>query len=213
MWENEPELFCRPTQFFASVVDCSCLMSLAESVAKTCGYLPNTSWLTEEESFADVAIGWHEEGEKLAIEVKQPLQRCVYPQIGQGDAVELFFDTRDLKTASLPSRFCHHFFFLPEPVEEVQRGELSRFRGEDRHPLATEEDLLCDVHRFPKSYRMTLLLPSKVLFGYDPNQFQRLGFAYRIHRFQGKPQHFTLCSPDFSLPQQPALWATLLLVK
>ncbi len=213
MWESEPELFCRATQFFACVADCHSLSSLSESPEKTGGFLANTSCLTEEDPFADVAIGWHEEGIKVDIAVHQPLQKCVYPQLTQGDAVELFFDTRDLKTASLPSRFCHHFFFLPDPVEEVQRGELTRFRGEDRHPLASPEDLICDVHRLPKGYRMTISLPAKVLFGYDPSQFQRLGFTYRIHRFQGKPQHFTVCSPDFSIPQQPALWATLRLVK
>lgn len=213
MWENEPELFCRATQFFACLAECHHISSPGEEIQKTSGFLANTSWLTEDAYFADVAIGWHEEGIKVAIEVKQPLQRCVYPQIAQGDAVELFFDTRDLKTACLPSRFCHHFFFLPEPVEGIQRGELSRFRGEDRHPLAAPEDFICDLYRLPKSYRMEIFLPAKVLFGYDPSQFQRLGFAYRIHRFQGKPQHFTVCSPDFAIPQQPALWATLRLVK
>lgn len=213
MWESEPELFCRGTQFFAFAVDCHPISSLVESVEKTSGFLADTSWLTEEEHFADVAIGWHEEGVKLEVVVHQPIQRCFYPQLTQGDAIEFFLDTRDLKMASLTSRFCHHFFFLPEPVEEVQRGELTRFRGEDRHPLAAPEEFICDVHRCPKSYHMTIFLPAKVLFGYDPSQFQRLGFSYRIHRFQGKPQHFTVCSPDFSIPQQPSLWATLRLVK
>lgn len=208
MWEPDFPAF-RPVQFFNLTLTCNPLSS-KEDGASFPGYaLPATGWLTHETTFADCAMGWHQEGLKFQILVKKPLEKSIYPHLTKGDAVELFLDTRDMKSARIPTRFCHHFFFLPQAVEEIQRGELSRFRGEDSHPLCDPEQLVCDTRQVPEGYVMQLFLHSEVLYGYDPAQFNRIGFTYRISRFGGNPQHFSVVSPDFSIEQNPSLWASL----
>src|SRR5688500_1335374 len=79
--------------------------------------LPDTSTLCGEEHFAELSIGWNVDGIELLAGVNASITRVSYPEVSRGDSVELFFDTRNVKTSGFNTRFCHHFFFLPEAVE------------------------------------------------------------------------------------------------
>lgn len=174
--------------------------------------LPDTSRLCAEDKFADVSVGWHEEGLEFYVDVDSPFLRAFYPAVDLGDSVEIFIDTRDVKTAGFNTRFCHHFFFLAEGVEGHLSGEITRFRTEDTHPLCDSNELKMKSLVRPSSYTMNIFIPSHCLYGYDPAQFNRLGFSYRINRSEGFPQHFSVVSEDFAIDQQPSLWASLKLV-
>lgn len=174
--------------------------------------LPDTSGLCAEESFASVAIGWQPDGLEFFITVDQPFQKAFYPDIQRGDSVELFIDTRDVKTAGFNTRFCHHFFFLAEGIEGHIAGEITRFRTEDVHPLCEAKDLKVNTLNLSGGYALNIFIPSHCLHGYDPEQFNRLGFAYRINRFHGFPQHFTVVTDEYQIDQQPSLWGSLKLV-
>ena len=87
--------------------------------------LPNTSELCGEEHFADVSIGCADAGIELEVDVHQKFEEAFYPKYDQGDSVELFFDTRDLKEAGFPTRFCHHFLILPQEIQGVRAIELT----------------------------------------------------------------------------------------
>lgn len=167
---------------------------------------PLTTGLAGEESFADFAMGWSTEGLVILVTYHSGFERSIFPDIHRGDAVELFIDTRDVKTAGFPTRFCHHFFFLAESVNGVHAGERTQFRTEDRHELCEATDL--GVKRFGKK-RLELRVPGHCLTGYDPIDFARLGFSYRLSRFGGSPQHFSVSSSEYSVDQQPSLWTTL----
>lgn len=169
-----------------------------------------SSW-TGEEHFADVAAFWNESGLYFNVYVNQPFQEACYPRFSEGDAVELFLDTRDLKTAGFATRFCHHFLFLPQAIQGVQVQELTRFRTEDTHPLCDAADLQVSAVFLKTSYELHIFIPAHCLHGYDPFSFERIGFTYRIHRFRGQPQHFSLISRHFTLEQHPRLWASLIL--
>lgn len=202
-----------PVQFFAIGCDCSYLPRKEQMPALTSYALPSTQQLTGEEPFAKIAIGWNEEGIRLLIQVNHPASKSFYPELEQGDSVELFFDTRDLKSAGFNTRFCHHFFFLPQPVEEITKGEKTHFRTEDKHPLCDPQALYCQMQLRKNDYQMKIFIPSQCLYGYDPKQFDRLGFTYRINRCDGEPQHFAVVSQDYQIEQQPSLWGSLKLVK
>lgn len=60
---------------------------------------------------------------------------------------------------------------------------------------------------------MKIFIPSQCLYGYDPKQFDRLGFTYRINRAGGQPQHFSVISQEYQIDQQPSLWGSIKLVK
>ena len=206
----EPQPFSlNPVNFFALSCDCHQLAKRDLPPSFSTHALPSTHALTHEESFAKVAIGWHEEGIALQIQVNRAASRSAYPAIEQGDGVELFFDTRDVKTSGFNTRFCHHFFFLPESVEGVSKGEKTHFRTEDSHPLCDPQELECQVQVRKKDYIMKIFIPSHCLVGYDPKQFNRLGFTYRINRLGGEPQHFSVLSHEYQMDQQPSLWASL----
>ncbi len=175
--------------------------------------LPSTASLTNEESFATVAIAWHPEGIALHIDVDKPIERVSYPDLKYTDSVELFIDTRNRKTAGFANRFCHHFFFLAEPYLEHFFGEITRFRTDDAHPLCQPEDLFCHIHKRKKSYGMDIFLPKECLIGYSPDDFSKIGFNYRIHRPDGKTQHFAARTDEYAVESHPSLWGSLNMLK
>lgn len=174
--------------------------------------LPTTGELCAEELFAEVALGWHPLGIAFRMQIDEPIKRVVYPDFSRGDAVELFFDTRDVKTSGFNTRFCHHFFFLPEAVEGVRAGEMTHFRTEDRHEWCDADQLVVQTKKTREGYRLEGVIPAACLQGFDPDNFDRLGFSYRIHRALGPPQHFSVVTEEYQVEQQPALWSSLRLV-
>jgi hypothetical protein len=62
-------------------------------------------------------------------------------------------------------------------------------------------------------YILNIFIPSHCLYGYDPDQFKRLGFAYRINQADGFSQHYSVVTEDFPIEQQPSLWGSLILTK
>lgn len=175
--------------------------------------IPLTSSLLCEEDFARVFLGWNEKGIGGQVKFNRPFEQSVYPDVEYGDSVELFFDTRDIKSAGFNHRFCHHFIFLGEPVDGIQAQEATHFRTEDVHPLCDSKELEVKVSYQRKSYDMSIWIPASCLHGYDPAQFNRIGFTYRINRTGDYSQHFSLQSAEYQIDQNPALWSTMRLVK
>lgn len=170
--------------------------------------LPNLSPLSAEEDFSEVSVSWSESGLHFLIKVSKPFEEALFPRYRDGDALELFIDTRDLKTAGFPTRFCHQFVFLPQAVEEMQAQEVTHFRTEDRHELCSPSDLKIHAELGRRSYRLKIFIPSQCLHGYDPGTFKRLGLTYIVHRYGKKPQHFSISSDYMAVEQHPSLWAS-----
>ncbi len=174
--------------------------------------LPDTSELLAEENFISCFLGWNKEGMACEVHVDRPFKDCYFPYFRQGDSIELFIDTRDLKTAKFATRFCHHFIFLPKAVEEIQAQEVTQFRTEDSHPLCDANLLKCETDFQAKKYKITIFIPAECLFGYDPGAFDRIGFTYRVNREGGGPCHFSVSSHSFSIEKHPSLWASFKLL-
>ena len=207
-----------PAHFFALAVEChrGGGADLKKALPKKCR-LPDTTELCGEEGFAQVSMAWDEGGVTINVASAAPFTTPVVPEYGRGDSIELFFDTRDIKSAGVTSRFCHHFVCLPHAVGEApQMQEVTRFRSEEVHERCNPIDLIVAVD--PKGggegciSSVKIFIPSHCLFGYDPQQFDRLGFTYRISRRGGAPQHFSASSSEFPVDQKPALWSSLRLV-
>ncbi len=208
MFENHG-FALNPIHFFALSCDCHHLPKKEHVPSLTTYMIPSTHQLTHEASFAQLAMGWHEEGLALQVQVNQSPIRSSYPEVEGGDSVELFFDTRDLKSAGFNTRFCHHFFFLPFAVNGVTQGEMTHFRTEDSHPLCNPQALHCQTQIRKNGYHMKIFIPNECLYGYDPKQFDRIGFTYRINRVGGESQHFAVVSQDYPIDQQPSLWGSV----
>ncbi len=175
--------------------------------------LPDTSALCNEIPFAEVSMGWNEEGIHFHLLSRRPFIRSVYPSIQKGDSFEVFIDTRDMKSASFNTRFCHHFFCLPSPTdEEIQAGEITRFRTEDAHELCSPKELIVRSELFKKGYALDFIIPKQCLHGYEPEQFNRLGMTYRVNSYGANPQHFSASSQDYPIEQGPSLWSSVRLI-
>lgn len=126
----------------------------------------------ESEAFATVSMAWQESRPKAGlyffIDVQNANPQVTFPKIEDGDSVELFIDTKNLKTARTTHRFCHHFYFLPERVEGVMAKEVTRFRTEDSHPLAESADLEVQVVRKKKATAMRSSSPIDASLAFNP---------------------------------------------
>ena len=206
-----------PVHFFALGADCHHYSGRKELHLPKKYLLPDLSDLTGDQTFAEVAFGWSKQGITATIRVSRSSIEPFFPDFTAGDSIEFFIDTRDVKTSGSNTRFCHHFYFLPLPVqtngESVQAGEATRFRTDDSHDLCDGSLFYVACERERKRYTLQLFIPAEALHGYDPSQFDRIGFTYRINRYDGTPQHFSASSEDFSIEQHPSAWASLKLIK
>jgi hypothetical protein len=171
--------------------------------------LPQLGFLSAERSFAEVGAGYNSKGLYFWVHVKKPFEEAHFPRYEQGDAFELFIDTRDLKSAGFVTKFCHHFVFLPQEIDGVRAQEITHFRTEDRHELCDPKALRVQTEFKRKSYALEIFIPSQCLHGYDQATFKRIGLTYVVHRFGGEPQHFALSSKYMALPEHPGLWASV----
>lgn len=176
---------------------------------KTMQTLPDLCDITGEVCFAEAQMRFDETGIELVFSVNAKVKDVHYPAVERGDGIELFIDTRNVKTSKTFTTFCHHFVFLPEPIDEMQGIEKTKFRGNESRPLADPEMLHPTVTQSNAGYEMTIHLTKEVLYGYRLDKKTKIGFAYRIHRAGGQPQHFGM--PDAGIEKDPSLWPTLLL--
>lgn len=212
-YEEENSFSLNPLSFFTLSWDCRRLKNKETFPSLTNDLLPSLHPLSSEYQFAKVAMGWHEEGIGLQVKVNQRFIKSVFPEVQKGDSVEIFIDTRDLKSAGFNTRFCHHFVFLPQAVESHLAAEVTHFRTEDSHSLCEPHLLKCQTKLEADGYNMKIFIPSECLHGYDRLQFDRIGFTYRINRASGEAQHFSVLSSEFPIDQQPSLWSSMRLVE
>lgn len=206
-----------PVNFFQMSVSCHYLECTKKfprlNGRKKKYFLPDTSALCDEEHFADVAMGWNQEGIEFFFQIGQPFEEVFYPEITRGDSIEIFLDTRDVKTSGYNTQFCHHFFFLPIAIEGISAKEVTHFRTEDKHDLCNPSDLDIKGILRREGYVIHSFIPRECLHGYDPKEFNRIGFSYRINRVFQESQHFSVVSEDYRLEQQPSLWSSTRFVK
>lgn len=204
-----------PSNFFQIHGTCRQLKGRFPQLAKVKGdeyLLSDTSSLTSEKTFATLYMGWSVQGIELLVLVEVPVTEIDDQDIVARDSVELFFDTRDIKTSGFNTKFCHHFYFLPEPLNGLSAGEITKFRTEDKHDLCDFQDLIVKSKISSSGYALEIFIPAQCLHGYEPAQFDRLGFTYRINRAHGEPQHFSVTSNEYQIEQQPSLWSSLKLI-
>jgi hypothetical protein len=198
-----------PLHLFAISVPCFYMKEFG--LPKGAYRLQESDHLTGARSFAEVYAAWNEGAFYVHFEVSQPFQGVDLNDHRKGDSVELFIDTRDLKTKGIVSRFCHHFVFFPDPA---LGKEVTRFRGDENHPLADSKELIVRSNIAKRGkYTLSIEIPSSSLYGYNPTEIAKIGFTYRINRGEMPPQYFTSSGEESSIEQHPMIWGSLILEK
>lgn len=202
-----------PIDFFSLAIDVPYAKAISPSkIFRSAPHLPELSPYLGEEKFADFSLVWNEEGLLAEVNVQKPFEHSSFPEYAEGDSVEVFIDTRDMKKAGFATRFCHHFVFLAHEVQGIQAQEMTRFRSEDSHPLCDVSQIMMKVEYGKKDYTLGFFIPASCLHGYDPTTFPRLGFTYKINRHKGPAQHFSVSSQYYDILQHPSLWSSIKLI-
>lgn len=203
MYENLPGL--KVLNFFDLKIDCYKLLAKTKLLNKKY-LLKSFCDLLNEEEFAKVYMGWSEKGLFFVFDVKTGFIKTS-ADFRKGDSIELLIDTRSLKTKGYITRFCHHFVFFPSDVKGQRKMEVTRFRFDDMHKLCDPENL--ELHSIvkPKSYMLNVEIPALCLVGFNPVEINYLSFTYRINRYEGSAQHFSVSSLEHNIEKSPHLWA------
>ncbi len=176
--------------------------------------LPDLAGLEGVDSYADVCLGWREDGLYLGVDVHGEAGLRVEPNRPlKGDGIQVWIDTRDVRDVHRASRFCHHFYFLPTggrrkgPIAGQMRIRRARAQGKPCDPQAIP--VVSRVRR--TGYRLSAHLPSDILNGFDPDDNTRIGFTYRISDSRLGLQSWTAEDP-LPVAYDPSLWGTVDLV-
>lgn len=176
--------------------------------------IPDLTGLDGREAFADIYAAWNELGLYFAADVKKAAAAKVderHPL--QGDGLQVWVDTRDVRNVHRASRYCHHFYFLPGAENRKARGGQVAIRRARAHSkLCDPSGLKVFSDASGTGYRLEVHLPAEILTGFDPEENRLLGFTYLLQdRKQGR-QFWTADKP-LPVSYDPSLWGTVELVK
>jgi hypothetical protein len=89
---------------------------------------------------------------------------------------------------------------------------MTRFRADESHPLCDPDKIEMKFKSTSKDYFLDIFFPEDILHGYNPTEFNRIGFTYTLHGTSRRPQNFALSSEYVSIAQNPSLWASCQLI-
>ncbi len=193
--------------------------------------LPDFALLAGSPSWVTVATGWNAGGLGICFEARNPVPaegkparsgagRGSAPALGESQrlsiaTVDLWVDTRDTRTISRASRFCHYFRAEIRSNTSgsvgVQLDQQPIPRATAEAPMGREADRLVRADRSATGWRLELFFKSAALNGFDPDTNRRLGLSYRVHEV-ARGDAWMGVGDDFQLPVNPGLWSTLVLV-
>lgn len=175
--------------------------------------LPDLMGVDGHSPFADLYMAWDESGLYFGLEVAKKSSYRIDPRnVDQGDCLELWIDTRDLKDVHRANRYCHHFYFLPGGTGKNGKKPIGRQTGIDQAreqaPPCPEESIQVGLRRLKRSYQMEIALPAAGLNGYQPGDFDRLGFTYLLHDSEHGVQSWS-GGQDLPIDSDPSTWGTV----
>jgi hypothetical protein len=164
-------------------------------------------------SHAHLYMAWNDEGLYFGLQVNRKSRYKIDPKnYAEGDCLELFLDTRDVKDTHRANRYCHHFYFLPGGSGKDGKAPIGRQtsieRAREQAPPCPEESIQVAMRRLKKSYQMEIKLPAQGLNGFQPREFNRLGFTYLLHDTELGLQTWS-AGRDQPVTQDPATWGTI----
>ena len=175
--------------------------------------IPDLMALEGQEPFARVHMAWNDEGLYFGVQVDGKTHYKVDPRnVTQGDCLELWIDTRDVKDAHRGNRYCHRFYFLPGGRGRDGKDPIGRHstveRAREQAPPCPEESIQVAMRRLRRGYQMEIALPAAGLNGFQPREFSRLGFNYLLHDVDRGVQSWSI-GGDSGLVHDPSAWGTV----
>ena len=174
--------------------------------------IPDLMGLEGLKSYAVLYSAWNDEGLYFALQVRGKTRYKIDPRnYAQGDCLELWLDTRDLKDVHRANRYCYHFYFLPGGSGKDGKAPIGRQtsieRAREQAPPCPEESIQVGLRRLKKSYQMEIKLPAEGLNGFQPQDFNRLGFTYLLHDVELGLQSWS-AGRELAAAEDPSTWGT-----
>jgi hypothetical protein len=182
--------------------------------------LPTTTALDGLAAWADLRVAWNPSGLAVAVEAAaRPGVRAASTEDRPDgmDGLQVWIDTRDTRTVSRATRFCHKFAARLRGLAgrgpllvEVQQKPIARAVADA--PIARSELIQARAERLGEGsgWRLELFLPAQALHGFDPDTNRRLGFAYQVSDPDPeRPDQFLGVGREFPVGENPSLWSTL----
>ncbi len=175
--------------------------------------VPDLMSVEGQRAFARVYMAWDDAGLYFGVEVPAKTTYHIDPRHWtQGDCLELWVDTRDLKDVHRAHRYCHRFYILPGGTGPGGRQPIGRQttidRAREQAPPCPEETIKLGLRRLKSSYQLEVHLPGSGLNGFQPGEFDRLGFAYLLHDSQHGTQSWS-AGPEAGVGHDPSTWGTV----
>lgn len=177
-------------------------------------FLESLQALDEFQPFAQLALGWHNEGLQITCSVtgkQQPLA-CDAKNLTTSDGLQLWIDTRNTPGVHRANRFCHQLIALPagggkkqtEPV--VEQVEIARCR--EKSPIAGAETFWASSDIRSDGYDLSIWIPAANLNGFDPDQSPVCGFFYAVRDRELGVQTISV-GDEFPYSNDPTLWHSI----
>jgi hypothetical protein len=176
--------------------------------------LPSFGELEGRRRFADLRMGWNEQGFGLALRVTGKAQACWCREtrVEDSDGLSVWLDTRDAHNIHRANRFCHRFVFLPfgggSRAEQPVAVLLPINRARELPKPIEPRVLRAESARLKDGYELKTFIPGSAITGFDPAEHPRLGFSYAVIDRELGWQTFSV-GPEFPFVEDPSLWGTV----
>ncbi|MEX0791870.1 MAG: hypothetical protein WD045_01950 [Pirellulaceae bacterium] len=180
--------------------------------------LQSFSQLDSKRQFADIRCGWNERGISFSFNIsgKRLAVWCRESRVEESDGVQLWIDTRATHNVHRATRFCHRFSFLPtgggHSLREACGDQLLINRSRENAAPVRPGDLRVRSNIRADGYLMECCIPATALTGYDPSEYDKLGFFYAVMDREMGWQTFSV-NNQFPFDEDPSVWGTLELAK
>lgn len=175
--------------------------------------LPDLGQMEGREPFAQVRLSWDAEGLYVGLNVENKTSVVSHRQHPHNaESLTLWIDTRDVRDAHRASRFCHQFVAMPRGGG-AQRKAATAWqapirRAREATPICQPQQLKVASRCGKDGYSLELALPRSVLNGYDPEENDRLGFAYLVTDHEHGHQTWSVPG-RFPFSVDPSTWAAI----
>ena len=148
--------------------------------------LPAINEFEGQKSFADIRIGWRDEGIYVSVNVTGKKQSiwCRDTQLMESDGLQMWFDTRATHNVHRASKFCHWMMFLPTGGGPSNDRPIARMlkinRTKDDSPTINRAKLEVASKTSDNGYSLSVFVPGTGLHGWNAAEHRYIGFNYAI---------------------------------
>ena len=172
--------------------------------------------LEGQKSFADVRIGWRDDGIYFSVSVSEKKQAlwCRETQLLESDGIQLWFDTRATHNIHRASKFCHWMMLMPSGGGATQSQPVGRLlkinRSKEDPPTISRAKIAVTSTISKTGYQLSAFIPGSGLHGWNTADHRQLGFNFAVIDRELGWQTLAI-GPELPIAEDPSLWQTLLL--